>query len=168
MNKFSVSLLFFQTSYFISLNMLMWHRILHMQETNMTQVHQLNIQTILLLCFCFLCRMNRSLCNPMFWFLEWYFCGIYIKSGWWNFTSIRWTKNKTDSFHCLDITFIQDINFQYLAGPLCCMHSSSYMLHHLVKLIQIWCWSALHTQYELILIIVRSKVFNGKRWSSWS
>jgi len=121
---FCLFALFFQTSYFVSLKMLMWHRILHMQETNMTQVHQLNIQTILLLCFCFLCRMNRSLCNPMFWFLEWYFCGIYKKSGWWNFTSIRWTKNKANSFHCLDITFIQDINFQYLAGPLCWIHSS--------------------------------------------
>jgi hypothetical protein len=36
------------------------------------------------------------------------------------------------------------------------------------KPIQIWCWCILPTQYELILIIVRSKVFNGKGWPSWS
>ena len=105
-------------------------------------------------------------CN--IWFLEWYFCEIYKKLGIWNFISIRWTKNKANSFHCLDITFIQDINFQYLAGPLCWIHSSSYMLKHWGKLIQIWCWCALPTLYELILIIVRSKVFNGKGWSIWS
>jgi hypothetical protein len=78
-----------------------------------------------------------------------------------NFISIRWTKNKANFFHCLHITFIQNINLQYLLGPLCLMHSSSYMLHHLGKLIQIWCWCILPTQYELILIIIRSTVFNG-------
>jgi hypothetical protein len=36
-----------------------------MQETDMTQVNQLNIQTIRLLCFCFICRISRSLCNLM-------------------------------------------------------------------------------------------------------
>ena len=55
-------------------------------------------------------------------------------------------------------------------STLCCIHtcSSSYMLHHLGKPIQIWYWCILPTQYELILIIVRSKVFNGKGWPSWS
>jgi hypothetical protein len=43
-------------------------------------------------------------CN--IWFLEWYFCEIYKKLGIWNFISIRWTKNKAKSFHCLDITFV--------------------------------------------------------------
>jgi hypothetical protein len=33
--------------------------------------------------------------------------------------------HKANSSHCLDITFIQDINFQYLAGPLYCIHCSS-------------------------------------------
>ena len=53
-------------------------------------------------------------------------------------------------------------------STLCCIHNSSYMLHHLGKPIQIWCWCTLPTQYELILIVVRSKVFDGKGWRSWS
>jgi len=65
---------------------------------DMTQVHQLNIQKILLLCFYFICRISRSLCNLMFWFLEWYLCVIYNKSGWWKFISIRWTKK---ILHCI-------------------------------------------------------------------
>jgi hypothetical protein len=80
-------------------------------------------------------------------------------------------KTVANSCHCLDTTFIQDIDFQNLAGSqgtLCCIHSSSYMFHHLRKPIQIWCWCILPTHCESILIIVRSKVFNGKGWPSWS
>jgi hypothetical protein len=37
--------------------------------------------TQLLLYFCFVCRISRSLCNLMFWFLEWYFrAGLVIKT----------------------------------------------------------------------------------------
>ena len=118
--------LFFQTSSFVSLKMLLWHRILHMQETNMTPVEHPN-NTFAVFLF-FLCRMSRSLCQPMLWFLEWYFCGIYKKAGWWNFTSIRWTKNKANSFYCLNIAFNQDINFQYLAGS-----------HSVVYIVQVIC-----------------------------
>jgi hypothetical protein len=60
---------------------------------------------------------------------------------------------------------------KFIWSTLCCIqnvHSSSYMLHHLGKPIQIWCWCILPTQYELVLIIVRFKVFNGKGWPSWS
>ena len=71
--------------------------------------------------------------------------------------------HKTNSFHCLDITFIQDTNFQYSAGQ----HSVVYM----VQVTTVYApppretntyLMFLPTQYELILSIVRSKVFNGK------
>ena len=50
----------------------------------------------------------------------------------------------------------------------CCIHSLSYMLHHLRSLIHIWCWCILPIQYELILIIVRSTVFDGNELRIWS
>ena len=121
----------------------------------MTQVHQLNIKTIRLLCFCFICRISRSLCNLMLWFLEWYFVAvglvkIILQSDGQNDTKSL-CGHKANSFHCLNISFIQYINFQYLAG----FHSVVYIVH-LGKLMQISYWCTL------------TKVFNGKGWPSWS
>jgi hypothetical protein len=95
----------------------------------MTQVHQLNIKTIRLLCFCFICRISRSLCNLMLWFLEWYFVAvglvkIILQSDGQNDTKSL-CGHKANSFHCLNISFIQYINFQYLAG----FHSVVYIVH---------------------------------------
>jgi hypothetical protein len=70
--------------------------------------------------------------------------------------------------HSKSIVWMFNCWTKFSWSTLCCIHSSNYMLQHLGKPIQIWCWCILPTQYELILSIVRSKVFNGKGWPSWS
>ena len=87
MNKFtgyfSVSLhCFFRTSYFFSLKNVGTSFLTSdppyagdRYDTSPPVEHPNNT----LLCFCFICRISRSLCNLMFWFLEWYFCVGLVK-----------------------------------------------------------------------------------------
>ena len=82
---FCLFALFFQTSYFFSLKNVGTSIVTSdppyagdRYDTSPPVEHPNNT----LLCFCFICRISKSLCNLMFWFLEWYFCVIYNNSGW--------------------------------------------------------------------------------------
>ena len=106
----------------------------------MTQVHQLNIQAIGLLSFCFICRISRSLCNLMFWFLEWYFVSstiIPVVKFYFNQMDYNILNHYVDSCHFLETTFIQDIDFQNLAGP-----------HSAVYIVQVICSTTYGSQYK--------------------
>ena len=98
---------FFQRSYFFSLNNCwnvncdIWSSYAgDRSDTSPLVEHPNNTATA----FLFICRTSKI-----------------IVSGWWNLISTRWTKNikkttkslcglKANSFHCLDLTFIQNTN----------------------------------------------------------
>ena len=126
------------------------------------QFHQLNIQKTLLLCLCFICRICRVLCILTFCFWNGSFVSVGLMKLYFNQMDLKHTKSlcghTTNSFYCLDITFIQDTNFQYSAGQ----HSDAYI----VQVTTVYAPSPretntylmfLPTQYELILIIFKSK-----------
>ena len=104
----------------------------------------------------------QSIVHPDVLFLEWQFLSVGLMKLYFNQMDLKHTKSlcghTTNSFHCLDITFIQDTNFQYSAGQ----HSDVYI----VQVTTVYAPSPretntylmfLPTQYELILIIFKSK-----------
>ena len=111
---------FFLTSYFFSLkkcwniNCDIWSLYAGDRFDTIPPVEHPNNTIIALL---FICRISRSLCRSD----EISFQSDGLKKLKKSTKSLCWLK--ANSFHCLDLTFIQDTNFHYLDGP----HSVVYI-----------------------------------------